>query len=125
MKRIFWSLAIIPLVLASCTGQTKKTTSWTDTIALTSCPYFMADSAMLYIQEQCRFGSRVTGSEAARLCGDYLVERFRVFGAEVEEQTATVTIWDGTKLPARNIIARINPSSPDRILLCAHWDCRP
>lgn len=116
---------IIALLLASCTGQTRSKITHADTIALAPCPRFCADSAMLYINEQCAFGSRVTGSDAARRCGDYLVERFKAFGAEVEEQTGTVTIWDGSKLPARNIIASINPSNPERILLCAHWDCRP
>ena len=126
MNRIpLWLFAIIPLVLASCTGQTRSKVSSADTIALTPCPRFSADSAMLYINEQCAFGPRVTGSNAASLCGDFLMARFKAFGAEVEEQKATVTIWDGTKLPARNIIARINPSNPNRILLCAHWDSRP
>lgn len=109
----------------SCGGQTRQTGKQADTVALAPCPRFLADSAMLYINEQCQFGPRVTGSKASELCGDYLVERFKTFGAEVEEQTATVTIWDGTKLPARNIIARFNPDHPDRILLCAHWDSRP
>ena len=119
MKRTFWGLLVIALLLASCTGQTKRNTHAADTIALTPCPRFSADSTMLYINEQCAFGPRVTGSDASRCCGDYLVERFRAFGAEVEEQTATVTIWDGTKLPARNIIASINPSNPDRIGIVA------
>ena len=93
MKRvIFWFPTIILLVLASCTGQTKGSTSKADTIALASCPHFSADSAMQYINEQCGFGPRVTGSDAARRCGDFLVERFKAFGAEVEEQTANVTI---------------------------------
>ena len=125
LKGVGGALLFILILLASCTGQTRSKTSFADTIALAPCPRFSADSAMLYINEQCGFGSRVTGSDAARRCGDYIVERFKSYGAEVEEQTETVTIWDGTKLPARNIIARINPSNPDRILLCAHWDCRP
>ena len=125
LKGVRGSLLLI-LLLASCTGQTGKgIRPIADTIALSPCPRFSADSAMLYINEQCAFGPRVTGSDAAQRCGDYLVERFKALGAEVEEQTATVTIWDGSKLPARNIIARINPANPDRILLCAHWDCRP
>ena len=127
LKGVGGSLLFIILLLASCEWHTQKgnPSSNADTITLSSCPIFCADSTMLYINEQCQFGPRVTGSEAARLCGDYLVKRFKAFGAEVEEQTADVTIWDGTKLPARNIIARINPSNTNRILLCAHWDCRP
>ena len=123
MKRICW--ALLALIIASCTGQTRKSTSRTDTIALAPCPRFSPDSAMLYINEQCAFGPRVTGSDAALRCGDLLAERFRSFGTEVEEQTSTVTIWDGTKLSARNIIARINPSNSNRVLLCSHWDSRP
>ncbi|MBR5395566.1 MAG: M28 family peptidase [Bacteroidaceae bacterium] len=117
--------AIIALLFASCSGQSQGKSSNADTIALAPCPRFSADSALLYIKEQCAFGSRVTGSDASRRCGDFLVERFKSLGAEVEEQTGIVTIWDGTQLPARNIIASINPSNPNRILLCAHWDCRP
>lgn len=124
-KTFFWALFIIASLLVSCEGQTKKGSSKADTIALAPCPRFNVDNALLYINKQCEFGPRVTGSNEARLCGDYIVELFRSFGAEVEEQPGTVTIWDGSELQARNIIARINPSNPDRILLCAHWDCRP
>lgn len=127
MNRLLFLLpTIIVFLFASCNGQTQKgTASKADTIALSPCPRFSADSAMLYIKEQCGFGPRVTGSEASRRCGDYLMERFKAFGADVEEQTADVTIWDGSRLAARNIIARINPQTTSRILLCAHWDSRP
>ena len=121
----FLALFLVLILLASCNGRTKGRRPISDTIALSPCPRFDAGNAMLYIKEQCEFGPRVTGSEASRLCGDYIVERFRSFGATVEEQPGTVTIWDGTQLSARNIIAHINPSDPDRSLLCAHWDSRP
>ena len=127
MNQAFFSFLSVmaSLLFISCNGQTKGKGHTADTIALASCPDFSADSAMLYINEQCDFGPRVTGSNAANLCGDYIANRFRQFGAEVEEQTFTVTIWDGTQLSARNIIAHINPSNPKRIMLCAHWDSRP
>lgn len=124
-KLFFCLLSATALLLASCDGQSKGNAPAADTIALAACPRFSADNALHFIDEQCLFGPRVTGSEASQQCGDYIVERFKSFGAEVEEQTSTVTIWDGSKLPARNIIARINPSNPDRILLCSHWDSRP
>ena len=75
-KPFFWLLAATALLLASCDGQTKGNHPQADTIALSPCPRFSSDSAMLYINEQCGFGSRVTGSDAARRCGDYIVERF-------------------------------------------------
>ncbi len=97
----------------------------TDTIALQACPRFEADSAMQYIVEQCEFGPRVPGSEAWDRCSQWIQSRFKRMGIDVEVQSTEVTAWDGTKLPCRNIIARINPSASDRLLLCAHWDCRP
>ena len=112
-KTSFWLLFIISLLLASCDGKTRKGSSIADTIALSPCPRFNADNAFFHIKEQCAFGPRVTGSDAARRCGDYLVGRFKELGAEVEEQFADVTIWDGTKKPARNIIAHINPGNSD------------
>lgn len=92
---------------------------------LPECPVFAADSAMFYINQQCAFGPRVTGTEAHRQCGDYIVGKFKALGLEVVEQMSELTAYDGTKLPGRNIIASINPDATDRILFCAHWDCRP
>ena len=128
MRHIIPSLiggAIVTLALSACGGKTKSETRSADTIALAACPTFSASNAMRHIQAQCDFGPRVTGSEASRLCGDYIAAQFRQYGATVEEQTAEVTTWDGSKLMARNITARTNPDTPDRILLCAHWDSRP
>lgn len=118
-------LAFGVLLLSSCSGQSKGKRPKADTIALSACPHFNAGNAMQHIRMQCSFGPRVTGSHASEVCGDYIVGQFKALGAEVEEQCVDVTIWDGKRLPARNIIARINPSSADRILLCAHWDSRP
>lgn len=113
------------LALCACKGKTNGKGTTDDAATLAPCPSFSADSAMFFIQEQCDFGPRVTGSDASRLCAGRIAERFRAYGATVEEQQAEVTIWDGTKLTARNIVARTNPDSTDRILLCAHWDSRP
>lgn len=86
---------------------------------------FSADSAYSYVARQVEFGPRVPGSEAHRLCGDWLAEKLNFFGADVIEQKTTLTTFDGTKIPMRNFFARINPNSEKRILLLAHWDCRP
>lgn len=113
------------LVLSSCGGHSKRSKSDADTIALAPCPTFQADSAMGHIQTQCSFGPRVMGTEAAQQCGNYIAECFRQYGAQVSEQKCTVTLYDGSQLPARNIVASVNPENLDRILLCAHWDSRP
>lgn len=86
---------------------------------------FSADSAYAYTARQVEFGPRVPGTEAHRLCGDWLSTKLKDTGAEVTEQTATVTTFDGTHIPMRNIFARLNPEEEKRILLLAHWDSRP
>ena len=86
---------------------------------------FDADSAYSYVGRQVAFGPRVPNTEAHRRCGEWLVSELRRHGAEVTEQRATLKAFDGTPLDALNIFARYNPSAEKRILLLAHWDCRP
>lgn len=117
--------AVLACMLTACGGRSGRNIGGPDTITLAPCPTFNADTCMKYIQEQCNFGPRVTGSKEAGLCRQYLVEQFRRFDAVVEEQQADVTLWDGKVLPACNIIAKLNPDNTDRIIICAHWDSRP
>ena len=117
--------AVLACMLTACGGRSGRNIGGPDTITLAPCPTFNADTCMKYIQEQCNFGPRVTGSKEAEQCRQYLVEQFRRFGAGVEEQQADVTLWDGKVLPACNIIAKLNPDNTDRIIICAHWDSRP
>lgn len=91
----------------------------------TSRPQFDADSAYSYVERLMQFGPRVPNTEAHRKSGDWLVATLKDFGWNVIEQTAVLTAFDGTKLNARNIFAQINPEKEDRLLLLAHWDCRP
>lgn len=122
----FLSAALCCLMAAfSCGGRTERKERAADTIALARCPQFDADSALQYIREQCAFGPRVPGSKASTRCGDYIVAQFQKYGLAVSEQEADVTLYDGSTLPARNIMARLNTDNPDRILLCTHWDSRP
>ena len=123
MKYILF--AVMVSMLVACGGRSGRNIGGPDTITLAPCPTFNADTCMKYIQEQCNFGPRVTGSKEADLCRQYIVEQFRRFGAVVEEQQADVTLWDGKVLPACNIIAKLNPDNTDRVIVCAHWDSRP
>ncbi|MDE6011086.1 MAG: M28 family peptidase [Muribaculaceae bacterium] len=86
---------------------------------------FSADSAYAYVERQVGFGPRVPNTEAHRLAGEWLVSELKRHGAQVVEQPVTLTAFDGTRLAARNIMGRYNPDSRERLLLLAHWDCRP
>ena len=112
-------------LFTGCTGKSKKAVRTVDTIALASAPDFCADSAVQFVVQQCAFGPRVPNTKAHLACGNYLVERFTHYGATITEQKADLMAYNGEVLKARNIIASLNPEQPQRIMLCAHWDCRP
>ena len=115
-------------LLISC-GAGKKTANAEDAGSMpesrTATTRFSPDSAYAYVAAQVAFGPRVPGSEAHRRCGDWLTSKLKDHGAEVTEQTTTLTTFDGTRIPMRNIFARVNPAAPKRVLLLAHWDSRP
>lgn len=104
----------------------------------TPAPAFSADSAWAYAEGQCAFGPRVVGSEAHRACGLWLAEQFGRLGGEVRLQEASFTLYDGTTVRGRNIIASFGTEtamdstdradatdSRARLMVCAHWDSRP
>jgi len=87
-------------------------------------PSFNRDSAYQFIKKQVGFGPRVPGTRPHYACGDYLVEKFKSYGAQVHEQEFTDKLYYGETVELRNIIASINPGAKKRILLAAHWDTR-
>ena len=88
-------------------------------------PAFNADSAFLYVKQQVDFGPRVPNTEAHRKCGDYLASALQRFGAKVYNQHVDLVAYNGTVLKSRNIIGAYKPELKKRVMLCAHWDCRP
>ncbi|MCM1066188.1 MAG: M28 family peptidase [Muribaculaceae bacterium] len=87
---------------------------------------FNADSAYSYVAGQVSFGPRVPGSEGHRACRDYIIGKLEQAGVDtLIVQDATVTAFNGDRLPISNIIAGFNPTQSRRVLLVAHWDTRP
>lgn len=119
-KYIFLSFLIVATLFFSC-----KSNKQVEEVLNPVGPAFIADSAMAYCQAQCDFGPRTMNSKAHDLCEEWIINKFKGFGLEVETQKADLTGWDGTKLHSTNIIARFNPQAERRILICAHWDSRP
>lgn len=87
-------------------------------------PKFDAKQAFTFVERQVAFGPRVPGSKAQDSCANWLKETLKTFGAEVQVQEATVALFDGVKVPMKNIIGSYNPTAKKRLLLCAHWDSR-
>lgn len=93
--------------------------------AKTDAPAFCADSAFSYVKAQTDFGPRVPNTKAHKSCAKWLAAKMSSFGADTKVQEFTTTAFDGTRLECFNIIGRINPESPIRVIVCSHWDSRP
>lgn len=119
--------ALIALAAFAASGCNSGTSAAADTKpAQAPALVFDADSAYAFTAAQTAFGPRVPGTAAAEQCGDWLAGKLRQMGAaNIQEQRAKVTAYDGTPLSIRNITAQFNPQAPSRTLLLAHWDSRP
>ncbi len=121
MKKIFIFIAFFSLFV-SCANKSQQQTEDKKPVSI---PVFNADSAYFFVKTQVDFGARVPNSEAHKQCAAYLANTLRSFGAEVVEQRAVLTAFNGYKLNAVNIIGSYNTESTNRVLLFAHWDSRP
>lgn len=120
MKKLFFGIITL-LLLAACTGTGEQNQTSYEKVS----PDFCADSAFAYIEAQCAFGPRTMNSAAHDSCALWIERQFKRLGCEVSTQDAELTLYDGTKVNSRNIIARINPQAAQRIIICSHWDSRP
>lgn len=126
IKKFFTIISLLTVLLA-CSSQRNDNTSENmheETIIKMEIA-FNADSAYHNIEKQVSFGPRVPNTQAHRECREWLIAELTRYGAEVTRQDISLKAFDGTILDATNIIGSYNPSSDNRILLLAHWDCRP
>lgn len=132
--RIFAIIGIgVALLAAGCGGAAKGASAGEGTrageaqaqSAEAAQLFFSGDSAMAYASRQVEFGPRVPGSASHARTAAWLASELRRHGAKVTEQRATLTAFDGTKLPAVNILGSYNPQASRRLMVVAHWDTRP
>jgi glutaminyl-peptide cyclotransferase len=128
LRSLQWpACLLVALAFTACTPDAPETPPPTAPAlpALPPTPAFNADSAYAFVQRQVDFGPRVPGTPAHTACADWMVAHLKAAGAEVIEQTGTVSVYTGQKLPLRNLFARWAPDRKERILLLAHYDTRP
>lgn len=77
------------------------------------------------VKAQCDFGPRVPGTPAHSKCAEWLEQSLKQNCDTVIVQQGQVTTFDGKTLNIKNFVGSFNPDNSDRILLLAHWDCRP
>ena len=126
-RRTFLLLIVFIGILLGCEGSKKSVDQISGRNAKRSAtvPSFNSDSAYLFIQKHVDFGPRVPNSIEHKLCGEYLSNILKSYGASVIEQDFSEQAYDGTTLYLKNIIASYNLSAKKRVLLAAHWDTRP
>jgi Zn-dependent M28 family amino/carboxypeptidase len=124
--RIVFLLIVSTLIVVSCNNSVQKTNnSKTKKKAVVIPPKFNADSAYKFIEEQVNFGPRVPGTESYEECADWISDKLRSYGAQVEIQKFKARTYDKVTRNGKNIIASFNPKEQKRVLLMAHWDTRP
>lgn len=124
------ALALLALTGSACSGSAAGTADTADTDTETVAPAsaaeaFSADSAFAFLRRQVEFGPRVPNTPAHKAAGDWIHARLQEWCDTVIVQQFSPVTFDNTRLRARNFFGQINPQAADRILLLAHWDCRP
>jgi glutaminyl-peptide cyclotransferase len=119
------TLYIVLCTLSSCHNDKKVEQEKAVEPVYVRAPEFNADSAFAYLKTQVDFGPRTPGSKAHAKCADYLQAKMKGFGWEVKLQTGKVKTYDNKTFDLKNIISSYKPELTNRVLLLAHWDCRP
>ncbi len=116
----------LAMTLTACGGNAAGGDDTADTTAVSEeTVAFDADSAYALVERQCDFGPRVPGTDAHEACAAWLAATLRARCDTVVEQRGTVTTFDGVTLHITNLVGSFNPEASERVLLLAHWDCRP
>jgi hypothetical protein len=86
---------------------------------------FSEELAYNYIDTQVSFGPRRPDSKGHQECGQWLLKTLSALSDTAYIQEFDAITFDAKKHKGKNIIGKLNPKNPNRILLCAHWDTRP
>lgn len=117
-------ISVLCLGLMGCNNQGTNSAT-TESQPERVSPEFSGDSAFSYVAVQCDFGPRTMNSEAHERCCEYLVDKFREFGADVSIQEGKSKLFNGTPIDIKNVIAVFNKDCDRRIIISSHWDSRP
>jgi glutaminyl-peptide cyclotransferase len=113
LKLFIFACIILSLNLVGCQGRPEI-------------PAFDSKIAYDLLKKQCEFGPRTPNSEAHEQCEKYLFDWLAETTAICRTQKFVYCDSAmGDTLRLTNIIASFNPKNKQRLLLAAHWDCRP
>ncbi len=87
---------------------------------------FDAKRAMGYLEQLCKIGPRISGSEGMKKQQELLKKHFEGLGGKVEFQTFTARQKSRRQpVDMANLIVSWHPERQRRVILCSHYDTRP
>jgi hypothetical protein len=87
---------------------------------------FDGERAIKYLEEICKIGPRISGTEGMQKQQDLLVKHFEKHGAKITWQKFEGKQPSQPKgVPMANLIVSWHPEEKRRVILCGHYDTRP
>jgi hypothetical protein len=87
---------------------------------------FDGKRAMGHLEDLCKIGTRISGSDGMKKQQELIEKHFKDLGAAVAWQKFTATQKSERKeIEMANLVVSWNADRPRRVLLCSHYDTRP
>src|SRR5262249_17378020 len=87
---------------------------------------FDARRCLGYLEEVCKIGPRISGSEGMKKQQEMLQKHFEGQGAKGDFQRFTGRqLSEGQPVEMANLVASWKPEEKRRVILCSHYDTRP
>jgi len=86
---------------------------------------FDSARALRYLDDLCKLGPRISGSEAMKKQQEIIEKHFTGLGAKVEFQRFTGEQRNQKPVGMTNIIISWHPDRARRAMICSHYDTRP
>jgi hypothetical protein len=119
-----FTMLIYPL--PSQGGPLSRQQSMRDEFAADRAASFDPQRAMTYLEELCRIGPRISGTEGMQKQQEFLRKHFEGLGAKVVFQRFTAKQKSQPRpVDMANLIVSWHPDRTHRVILCSHYDTRP
>ncbi len=86
---------------------------------------FDGKRAMEYLEQICKIGTRISGTEGIKKEQELIEKHFEKLGAKVTYQKFSAKQNGQKAIDMANMIVSWNPDRERRVIICSHYDTRP